>query len=269
VPVLRQLFAAAAIAVTCAAAGCGSSPPAAPSPPDEPPVTTPDPEPPNPPAPQPVIPTIRYTTFLTFGDSNTEGESTPASHNPGTPGVERSYPFKLSTLLTARYANQTISVFNGGRSGERATASSTIARLEELLKEFRPDVLIVMHGVNDLNTGVSIDATVGAIEELLGEGRRHGVQMILCTIPPQREGAEKAFAADLIAPFNEALVKIAADEGAVVVDVYAAITPDLLAPDGLHLTQAGNQKIAETIFNKLKELYEVPMSAGPVRAGAQ
>jgi lysophospholipase L1-like esterase len=259
VHVVKRFITVSAIAVACLGAACGASPPAAPSPPGEPPVTTPpDPEPPNPPAPQPVIPQIRYTKFMTFGDSNTEGESTPANHNPGTPGVERGYPFKLWALLTARYTDQTISVFNGGRSGERVTSSETLPRLEELLDELDPEVLIVMHGVNDLNTGISIDATVNAIEELLGEARRAGVQVLLCTIPPQREGGEKAFAADLIEPFNEALVKIAADEGAAVIDVFSAISVDLLAPDGLHLTQAGNQMIAETIFAKLKELYELP-----------
>jgi lysophospholipase L1-like esterase len=261
---LKRLLPVVVIAA-CLGTACGGSPPTAPTPPGEPPITTPDPEPPNPPAPQPLVPEIRYTKFMTFGDSNTEGESTPANHNPGTPGVERGYPFKLSTLLTARYTSQTISVFNGGRSGERVTSSQTLPRLEELLEQFRPDVLIVMHGVNDLNTGVSIGATVGAIEELLGDARRHGVQLLLCTIPPQRPGAEKAFAAEQIAPFNEALVKIAADEGATVVDVYSALTLDLLAPDGLHLTQAGNQKIADTILAKIRELYEVPQPQ-PARA---
>ena len=258
---LKRLVPIVATVAACLGGACRASPPASPSPPDEPPITTPDPEPPNPPAPQPIVPAIRFTKFMTFGDSNTEGESTPANHNPGTPGVERGYPFKLSALLAARYTNQTISVFNGGRSGERVTSPDTLPRLEELVDRFRPEVLIVMHGVNDLNTGVSIDAAVGAIEALLGDARRLGVQLILCTIPPQREGAEKASAADQIAPFNEALVKIAADEGAAVVDVYSAITPDLLAPDGLHLTQAGNQKIAETIFARLKELYELPPTA--------
>ena len=245
------------LAACLVGAACGSAPPTVPSAPIQQP-STPPPDPPNPQPPAPIVPQIRVTKFLIFGDSNTEGEATPLSHDPGTPGVERGFPFKLDALLKARYTNQTIAVFNGGRSGERATASDTLARLIGLVTTYRPDVLILMHGVNDLNSQVPIADVVGAVEGLVGEGRRRGIPVLLCTLPPQRPGGPKAFAPERIPRYNDALVRMAADEGAVVVDIHAQFPLELVAPDGLHITQEGNQLIAQILFDRLKALYELP-----------
>ena len=38
---------------------------------------------------------------------------------------------------------------------------------------------------------------------------------------------------------------LAAEEGATLVDLRSNITLDMLMPDGLHITEAGNAKIAE------------------------
>ena len=234
-----------------AASACGSAP--APTAPGAPAPQFPTPQPPSP----IFSPHIRYTAFLAFGDSNTEGESTPLRHDPATPGVERGYPFKLQAMLAARYRAQEIAVYNGGLSGERPSSPAVVQRFVALVTQLRPEVVVLMHGVNDLNAQISIADAVAAMELLVGEARRRNLPTIVLTLPPQRPGAPLALAAARVQPFNQALTRMAADEGALVLDLHAIFPVELLAPDGLHITQAGNQLIAEAVFEKLRVLYEL------------
>jgi lysophospholipase L1-like esterase len=249
---VRRALPWVAIGIACLTIGACGSPPSAPSPG---PPQFPTPQPPSP----LLRPRLRYSAFLAFGDSLTEGESTPQSHNPATPGVARSYPFKLQALLSERYRAQTIAVFNGGRSGERPIEPTVLPRLVSLLDQLRPDVVLLMHGVNDLNGNVPVAEAVAAVRPLVAEARRRSLPTIVMTLPPQRPGGDKAFAVEQVAPFNQALAAMATAQGGIVLDVFAVFPVELLAPDGLHITQAGNQLIAQVVFEKLRSLYEVAL----------
>ncbi len=249
------LGATALIAALLLAAGCSTTP-LSPTTPD---VIVPVEPPPEPPPPEPP-PHLQVSRILTFGDSLTEGAATPLALDPSMPGLERSYPYKLQDLLTARYTDQTVSVYNGGLGGEDAVSEATANRLVDLLRQIHPDVVILLEGVNDLNAGTPIPTAIGAIETLIGEARARGAQVLLSTLPPQRPGGPKASSVDQIVPFNDEIRKTAADEGATLVDIYPLITLDLVAPDGLHMTQAGNDVLAQAFLNALISLYEIPAS---------
>jgi lysophospholipase L1-like esterase len=50
-----------------------------------------------------------------------------------------------------------------------------------------------------------------------------------------------------------------AAEGAVLVDLYAAfggVAGDLIGPDGLHPSDSGHQRIAETFFTAIRGQFE-------------
>ena len=54
---------------------------------------------------------------------------------------------------------------------------------------------------------------------------------------------------------------IAAGEGAPVVDLYSALVGNVtlyVGSDGLHLTEVGYQKVAETFFNAIVATLETP-----------
>ena len=108
------------------------------APPTSPSVSIPIPDhvPPDPPPPPPVppAPRVRFTKFLAFGDSLTEGQATPLArpmdlHTPcgatASECVERSYPAKLLERLSARYTDQTILVYNDGIGGRLAKTISS------------------------------------------------------------------------------------------------------------------------------------------------
>jgi lysophospholipase L1-like esterase len=270
-PNIRAAAAAAMLALACAA--CGGSLPTRPDPvstttttqaPPEPqsnplPAPTP-PDPGPPPTPAPVqTARLSVTRFLAFGDSFTEGiiALLPRVLALSTP---QSYPTKLAAMFAARYPEQAVTVVNEGYGGEQA--ADALPRLHRALSQHGPQVLLLMDGVNDLNAGNSRQATVDAMEELIKAAVYRGVDVLVATLPPQRPGGFRAHSHDRIVPFNEQLKRMAVDKGATVVDVHAAFGSDdsLIGPDGLHPSESGYVRIAETFLATIRTEYEQRVS---------
>ena len=247
-----------------AVTGC-AEPPARPDP-ITPPVEPPPPEPPPPPPPPAPPPRLGVTRILAFGDSMTEGTtSSPLSiwRFALTPGRAESYPYKLQTLLTARYTEQTIEVLNAGWAGRRA--SQDRERFNSEMSQVRPDVILLMEGANDLNApfapgeGINdrIGFTVGSLEDLVKDSTYRPIPIFIATLPPQRKGGSRAGAAEFLTRFNDALKAMATAKGGTVVDMFAALSLSDVGQDGLHLTEAGYQRMAEIWLDALQARYEV------------
>jgi lysophospholipase L1-like esterase len=176
-------------------------------------------------------------------------------------GIPESYVFKLQSLLQQRYTAQTIEVYNAGQAGQRAAEDR--GRLEDALRESQPEVLLLLEGANDLNKVGNRDAispTIGALEELIGEGTSRGVKVFVGTLPPQRTGAKSHFA-EFVEDFNADVRKMAPEEGATLVDLFAGMSIADVGEDGLHPTEAGYQRMAEIWFEALKNAFEAPAEA--------
>jgi lysophospholipase L1-like esterase len=215
-----------------------------------------------------LIPRLGKTKFLAFGDSLTAGEmGIPAG---GVGGLTfqfivdwaLAYPTKLQAALRARYVNQAtaIDVINSGWPGEWAQDGAK--RLEQLLPVIRPEVLIIMEGLNDiastLERGVSPAAI--AVDRMAKEARGRGVSVLIATLPPSRPPGDHAVDDRLIQSLNSQLRGVAAGEGAVLVDFYAGMSKDLdryIGPDGLHPTEAGYERMAELVLLAIRANYEV------------
>lgn len=213
---------------------------------------------------QPVTPpTLTVTKIMAFGDSLTEGESlgqllVPTSHDPGTPGVSTSYPAKLHATLLSTYTSQTadIKVFNAGRGGEFAIGSAK-DRLIQMLNTYQPQVLLLLHGVNNVNATEAASPMlqiVEAIEEMIEIARARNIDVFVGNLPPQKP-TTKATGGARIAQFNALLPAVASEEGATLVDLHSGVTLDMLMPDGLHLNEAGNIKLAELFYAAIKSRY--------------
>lgn len=242
-------------------AGCGGSPT---SPGGVPP--PPPPEPPPPPPPPPVTVKLGVTRILAFGDSMTQGTvQPPFGFQSLDAGKSESYPFKLQTLLVARYSTQTVSVFNAGFAGKNA--SEERSRLDDCTSETSPDLVLLMEGANDLNSIVgpavnaAVDFAVGSMEELVKDTVRRGIPIMLATLPPQREGGSRARGAPLLEKYNNDLKKMAANKGAILVDLNAQFPLALIGQDGLHPTEEGYQRFAEIFLDAIKQHYEVSESS--------
>ena len=209
--------------------------------------------------PPPPPPRISATTFVCFGDSISEGLDVLNQPRfiPNPPG---SYPADLQTLLSARYTTQSVSVLDEGVGGE--TVADGSRRLSGVLTRNRPDALLLLEGVNDLNQlGASAIPTVASgLRSMVREARGRGVTVFLATLTPQRAGASRAFSFALVEPMNDQIRALAPAEGAVLVDLYRDFNGEaglLIGADGLHPTVAGYQRIAESFFTALRQRLEV------------
>ena len=146
-------------------------------------------------------------------------------------------------------------MFNGGIGGRRA--SEDLGRMLDLINQLQPEVMVLMEGVNDLNGGASVTATANAIEDMVRAARARNVRVLLSTLTRiNPTGTKQLPTASLIPQFNAVLASIAAAKDANLVDVFPHIGIELVAPDGLHLLEAGNQRLAELYLEALILLFE-------------
>ena len=207
-------------------------------------------------------PRLRATRIMAFGDSLTVGQ-TILSNDPydfvAPPGT--SYPAVLGQLLSARYTDQTITVFNRGLIGEQAWRA--MPRFIDAFVTDRPDVVVLQEGYNDYRVGetpaIGVANAVLGISELAREARRRGARVFICTLAPGRPGRVQ-IPAWALEDINAQYRRIARDEGAVLVDLYAVLAPDVnayVSIDGLHLTLLGYRRVAETVFAAIRAELEI------------
>jgi lysophospholipase L1-like esterase len=210
-------------------------------------------------------PRLVANRFVAFGDSMSDGElGLLRRSSVGDPGPPVGYAFKLRTLLQERYTAQTFTMTDEGVGGESITAG--VARLPGALSRDNPEVVMLFEGVNDLNGGreAVIPAIVDGLRAMVRTVRSRGMAPFVATFLPQRPGGRRAFSAAAVAPANERIRAMVAEEGAVLVDLYPAfdgLVDTLIGPDGLHPTEEGYQKIAETFFAVIRERLEIQPTA--------
>jgi lysophospholipase L1-like esterase len=207
-------------------------------------------------------PRLQRTRIMAFGDSMTEGATVLGAdpyaivHPP-----ESAYPTVLGQLLSARYTDQTITVFNRGLPGEEALRA--LPRFIATFVADAPDVVVLQEGYNDF-TRASTDAAgienaVAGVIQLAGEARRRGARVFICTLAPSRLGP-KRIPTSVLDVINARLRDVVRTEGAVLVDLYTALLPDVnanVSSDGLHLTPLGYRRVAETVFAAIRADLEV------------
>jgi lysophospholipase L1-like esterase len=207
---------------------------------------------------------VGVTRILAFGDSMTQGTTSPALPTLSlTAGLPQSYPFKLQTLMTARYTAQTITVLNDGLAGEHVVGSAALARFSHDLSDSKPDLILLMEGANDLNdtrdmVNAAITSIVSALEEMVKEAGRRRIPIMVGTLPPQRAPRS---ASPFIGRFNDAVRVMAAKKGGILVEVNARVPETLIGQDGLHPTEDGYQRIAEIYMDAIVSNYETSAAA--------
>jgi lysophospholipase L1-like esterase len=247
----------AALTVSLALAGCHSSP-TGPSPS---PAITAVPDVPSTPVPVPSEPPPRTsrTRYLAFGDSITAGTTSPAvaAWRTFATGPPQSYPYKLQALLRGRYTAQAIEVYNEGKPGE--PAEDGVLRFSPVLRSVAPDVVILLHGVNDISfLGMrGVRSAAGFVNTMASEARLAGVTVIICTIPRSRAGGFRSLDLAVVEAYNNALRDVARGERAILVDFDVnGLDLRFIGADGLHPTDEGYTRMAEILFSHARELFE-------------
>lgn len=164
--------------------------------------------------------------------------------------------------MTARYTVQNVQVKNLGLSGEMVVNEGVDRFRRDVLYSVRPQVVLLQEGANDIGqSDFSRNEVVNGLREMVRKSRDVGIQVYVGTLLPQRAGGCRASGGgpDEVVPVNDLIRGMAASEGAVLVDLYAAfggVPGDLIGLDGLHPTDAGYEKIAATFFDALRQRLE-------------
>ncbi|MGE0460006.1 MAG: SGNH/GDSL hydrolase family protein [Vicinamibacterales bacterium] len=219
--------------------------------------------------PPPYLPAnaLGATRFVAFGDSITCGVESafdflvPLPCPSGTYG----YPERVQALLTAYNPAQSFTTTKRGYPGE--WAQNGINRLKTELAELaapsvppgqRPDALLLLEGVNDMNNGVSATRAAASLAEMAQVGRLYNLTVLVATMPQTwvtedpNTGQTRQNSADKIVPFNTEVVRLLSGvQNVYIVDIYTAFggaSPNrsLIGGDGLHPTPAGYDVMAQT-----------------------
>ncbi|HYB95922.1 MAG TPA: GDSL-type esterase/lipase family protein [Vicinamibacterales bacterium] len=217
------------------------------------------------------LPTLSRTRFLAFGDSITAGEVTfpvgslftaTSSFTKQVVIPTLAYPAVLERTLRGRYPSQasTIVVANYGLSGEKAINARN--RFFDALTVVRPEAVLLMEGYNDIPGGLD-GAASGAANEIrimAAEAKRRGALVYLATLAPGRPNGGRTIGQIFIDDYNNRMRVVAAQEGAVLVDIYNSLRTDInryIGVDGLHPNEVGYAKIADTFFQAIQNTLEV------------
>ena len=208
---------------------------------------------------------LRATKFLAIGDSITEGQVSLPARFPRALESENSYPTVLRTLLRSHYELQSddIEVVNAGVGGQRATDDED--RIYQEINSRRPEILLLLHGTNDVNAGLSPDTVAASLRADVGRAFSLGVKTVfLSTLLPQIEGRSHSVHPELVEPINEGIRHVATDEGVILVDAFSAFLPQrelLIGVDGLHPSREGYRVLAELFFASIQQ--ELDVDSGP------
>lgn len=213
------------------------------------------------------LPQVSRVRYMAFGDSITAGEVTfPVSS--GTASGRQvivpsaSYPTVLQRLLRTRYQFQgdQIVVNNAGVGGEKAIDARN--RFFATLNSTRPEVVLILSGHNDIPRGED-GAASGAANEvrIMAQGAKAaGARVFIGTPVPGRPGGNRTIDPFLLLDYANRMRAVASQEGAVLVDLYASMLPDVfryIGVDGLHPNEAGYTRIAELFYEAIVRELEV------------
>jgi lysophospholipase L1-like esterase len=176
----------------------------------------------------PFQPLSASATVLAFGDSLTAGNGAPQ---------QGSYPAQLSRMIN-------LSVINGGVSGEESHEGRD--RLANLLDQYRPELLILCHGGNDLLRKRPLAQLEENLEAMIIMAQQRGIQVLLLGVPSP----------GIFLSGNKVYETVADNTGVELIpDLIAdVLSQPALESDTIHPNEAGYTEIAETITSELQKL---------------
>jgi lysophospholipase L1-like esterase len=186
-------------------------------------------------------------------------------------GLAVSYPYQLKMLLTSGFPSQTFTVENEGVPGEHAVTAVSSGRFAQTMAAQRPQGLLLLEGINDLDFGTSVPTVVNALAQMIDIARLYNTTVFVSTmfqscVATKPDGSIRDNAANQVVPFNTALRAMAAGrQNVYVVDIYAAFGDNcgpnggvgLLGGDGLHPTPTGYSVMAGTFSTAVRTVFAV------------
>ncbi|SFN17102.1 acyl-CoA thioesterase-1 [Dokdonella immobilis] len=140
-------------------------------------------------------------------------------------------------------------VVNASISGE--TTAGGLARIEKLLDEHRPALVVLELGANDALRGLPLSAPRQNLTRIIELSRKAGARVVLVGIeipvnygPQYRDGLRNLYR-DLATEFKLPLVPFLLDG--------VALDPELMQADGLHPTAAAQPRVLANVLPALEK----------------
>jgi lysophospholipase L1-like esterase len=190
--------------------------------------------------------------FAALGDSLTRGFVPYDPFRPMGPGIPyTSYLDNLVIVELSRRGVEDVSVqfVNFGVNGD--STRGMLRRLESQVAPLGPDYVIVWGGINDLYGGSPPEDIMGNLRALYFKTSEIGAEPIACTLTSVT-GSDAAIPP--IRLLNELIRKHCSENSIPSVDLFAATSDDGgrlmrgFSSDGVHLTAAGNERVAHAIY---------------------
>lgn len=164
--------------------------------------------------------------ILAFGDSLTVGKGAPTGSD---------YPSILSKISFHK-------VINSGVSGEVSQAG--LLRLPSVLDKHQPELLVLIHGGNDMLRKIPSEETLHNLKQMVDEARQRNIKVVMMGVP--QPGLTLLKSAEIYHQL--------ADEYDVLMDLETIpkiLSNPQLKSDLVHPNQQGYQILAEHVFNLL------------------
>jgi len=199
-------------------------------------------------------PTLSRTRFLAFGDSFTLGEVTSPIASGGLAKLvvvpAAAYPAVLRGRLSGTYPTQaaTLVVINAGVTGE--TVLEGRDRFPGELQQARPEVVLLMEGVNGLNIA-GPDISTDIIAGMVRTAKTLSAWVFVGSMIPTIVGRQRSQVPAELVAYNTKLQQMSSEEGVAFVDLYNVLLPEantVIGVDGLHPTEVGYKRIADVFF---------------------
>jgi lysophospholipase L1-like esterase len=202
------------------------------------------------------------TRFMAFGDSITWGANSAWDANFIFASANGGYPERLQSGLSSFHAPQRFTVFNEGLPGELAVNGLT--RLRSLLTSRRPEVVLLLEGVNDISNDLDPIRVAGSIIQMADAATAVGVPVVVATMYQtysvvDPDGHYRSNGAGLLPAFNAEIRRLSA--GRLNVHLLDLEPPmrdrALVGADGLHLTDAGHELLASLFMQRVEAAFPV------------
>ena len=157
------------------------------------------------------------------------------------------------TRLDAEDANLRLAN-NAGVPGD--TTAQMLARANSDVFAYKPDVLFILGGTNDLGHDISQSITISHIRSLIIGSRSRGVRVFLILVPPNSTPGSAA----AIDSLNAAITHLGNIYTLVVIDIHTPLSASnglyqsRYTSDGLHFSDLGAQVVANTIYARIHRL---------------
>lgn len=205
---------------------------------------------------RPVLAHEPEMTVLAMGDSTTAGSL--AFHSPveippdGQGNPESQYTYWLGKKIPGwKFLNRGV----GGQRTDQITE-----RLRKDLKEFKPQIVILLAGVNDLYQGGRVNRVTENLKIMYELAEKSGAKVVVCTILPYDTASPEILGR--IHEVNGWIRGYAAAQKYIFCDTYSAVeNPErpgklVSTADGIHPDVDGYRKMGESIAEVFKKEFK-------------